>query len=203
VLARIVQPAEAADAYVAMVEENEIRAGLSYYERARTVVRSLEAGAFSSEREALQTLYAAASRPRRSKIGSFITLVRALDTDLSWPTHIPERLGLELSRRLTAEPAFAEAIKAALSPQATAPAEELLRLEACLAAPQSDGTGHSKPAPAAASKSPPSPAPKPTHPTADVQLSSELEQGRIVLSGSGVTAAFAQRLETWLKGQHG
>ena len=38
VLAQIRVPEGSSDAYVAMVEENEIRAGLSFYERARIVV---------------------------------------------------------------------------------------------------------------------------------------------------------------------
>ncbi|MFU8836620.1 MAG: ParB/RepB/Spo0J family partition protein, partial [Roseovarius sp.] len=78
VLALLRQPASSEEAYVAMVEENEIRLGLSYYERARIAARAVEAGVFPSTRVALQSLFASASRAKRSKIGSFLTLYHAL-----------------------------------------------------------------------------------------------------------------------------
>jgi hypothetical protein len=46
VLAFLRQPASSEEAYVAMVEENEIRLGLSYYERARIAAKSVEAGVY-------------------------------------------------------------------------------------------------------------------------------------------------------------
>ncbi|WP_238705121.1 ParB/RepB/Spo0J family partition protein [Parasedimentitalea marina] len=42
--ALVIQPETAQDAYVAMVEENEIRVNLSHYERARIAVRALREG---------------------------------------------------------------------------------------------------------------------------------------------------------------
>ena len=44
---------EAPDAYIAMIEENETRVGLSYFERARIVVKSVEAGIFESHKSYL------------------------------------------------------------------------------------------------------------------------------------------------------
>lgn len=102
VLALVRQPDSAADAYVAMVEENEIRLGLSYYERARIAARAVEQGVFDSDKQALQRLFSNASRARRSKIGSFLTLWRHLDGSLRFPTAIPERLGLALEKALDA-----------------------------------------------------------------------------------------------------
>ena len=72
VLALLRRPAGAAEAYRAMVEENEIRAGLSYYERARIAARAAEVGAFENPRAAIAALFAAGSRAKRSKIGSFL-----------------------------------------------------------------------------------------------------------------------------------
>ena len=46
------------DAYVAMVEENEIRVGLSFYERARIAAKSVEAGVYPDDRAALRALFA-------------------------------------------------------------------------------------------------------------------------------------------------
>ncbi|KIN70123.1 ParB-like nuclease [Sulfitobacter noctilucae] len=94
------QPAAAQDAYVAMVEENEIRVGLSYYERAQIVARTVQAGVYNSHKIALQTLFSSASRAKRSKIKSFLPVVEELGTVLHHPAAIGERLGLELSQRL-------------------------------------------------------------------------------------------------------
>ncbi|AVW93587.1 hypothetical protein DA792_21340 (plasmid) [Celeribacter baekdonensis] len=48
VLAIVRQPKTSSDAYVAMVEENEIRADISFYERARIVVKALEQGSIQT-----------------------------------------------------------------------------------------------------------------------------------------------------------
>ncbi|MEL6646749.1 MAG: ParB N-terminal domain-containing protein, partial [Pseudomonadota bacterium] len=94
VLARLITPGTEADAYVAMVEENEIRVGLSYYERARIVLRAEQEGVYPTRKAALQSLFANVSRAKRSKIGSFVTVVEALDETLRFPTELGERLGL-------------------------------------------------------------------------------------------------------------
>lgn len=107
VLALLRQPATASDAYVAMVEENEIRLGLSYYERARIVARAAEMAVFSDEASALKALFAAASRAKRSKIGSFLAVYHALDARLRFAGAIPERLGLALARAMQADAVFA------------------------------------------------------------------------------------------------
>lgn len=93
-------PDNAQAAYVAMVEENEIRVGLSYFERARIVARAVEEGVCRTEKEALNTMFGSASRAKRSKIKSFLPLVEALGAHLKFPTAIGERLGLELAARL-------------------------------------------------------------------------------------------------------
>ncbi len=129
VLAQVRHPDTAASAYVAMIEENEIRVGLSYYERARVTAKAVEAGVFPTEKAALQRLFSAASRARRSKIGSFLAIHRHLDAVLRFPAALPERLGLSLARLLEAEPAVARPLAADLvaKPAQTA-AEEQSRL---------------------------------------------------------------------------
>jgi ParB-like chromosome segregation protein Spo0J len=97
-------PETAEAAYTAMVEENEIRVALSPYERARIVAKSVEQGVFPSHKQALQTLFAAASRAKRSKIGSFLPVVAALDGVLAHPAALTERLGLRLSKLLEDDP---------------------------------------------------------------------------------------------------
>ena len=106
VLALLRRPAEASDAYLAMVEENEVRVGLSYYERARVVARAVEQGVFETKRDALRALFHAASRAKRSKIGSFLAVVEALDGALSFPEMIGERQGLALARMMDDDPGF-------------------------------------------------------------------------------------------------
>ena len=96
VQALVRRPETAADAYVAMVEENEIRVGLSQYERARVAARATERGVFPSEKAALLALFATASRPKRSRIRAFLELYHALDGVLRFPAQLPERLGLQL-----------------------------------------------------------------------------------------------------------
>lgn len=90
------QPETAADAYISMVEENEVRVGLSQYERARVAARATQRGIFESEKKALLALFASASRAKRSRIRAFLEIYHTLDDVLRFPAHLPERLGLDL-----------------------------------------------------------------------------------------------------------
>ena len=113
-LARIIAPETAADAYVSMIEENEIRASLSLYERARIVAKAVEAGVFPDTRDALLTLYAATPRAKRSKIKSVVGVVDTLDGALRFPTQLSERACLDLARALEGDPGLAEVLRARL-----------------------------------------------------------------------------------------
>ena len=126
------RPGNAAAAYVAMVEENEIRLGLSQYERARVAARAAERGVFPSEKAALLALFAGASRAKRSRIRAFVEIYHALDDALRFPTHLPERLGLRLVEllRAGAAPEIAAALDAAAPRD---PEAELAVLEALVA----------------------------------------------------------------------
>lgn len=126
-------PEEAAQSYVAMVEENEIRVGLSYYERARVVAETTARGVFADQSSALRTLFATASRAKRSKIGSFIDIHEALGDLLVFPAEIPERLGLALVSRLRLE--GRHRIRAALQGRRAATAAAELALLEKLARP--------------------------------------------------------------------
>ncbi|SDX92584.1 chromosome partitioning protein, ParB family [Albimonas donghaensis] len=108
-------PADAA-AYVAMVEENEIRVGLSPYERGRIAVVAAERGAFESVEAAVDRLFAAASKAKRSKIRSFATLHSGLGDLLLHAPRISERLGLRLADLLReGGPAVRREMRAALA----------------------------------------------------------------------------------------
>ena len=106
ILAIIRHPDDAAASYLAMVEENEIRTGLSFYERGRIVACATDEGAYASDKDALAALFHAAPRAKRSKIGSFVRIVRALDDVLQFPTALSERSGLALAQALGADAGF-------------------------------------------------------------------------------------------------
>lgn len=129
------KPDASADAYVAMVEENEIRVGLSYYERASVAAEAVKRGVFETEKQALLTLFATASRPKRSRIRSFIEIHHALGDALRYPSHIPERLGLSLVEALRRDTGMAEKIRTGLAEKPTHSANAEIALLARLSAP--------------------------------------------------------------------
>jgi ParB/RepB/Spo0J family partition protein len=114
VLALLRKPEQASDAYKAMVEENEIRVGLSYYERARIAAKAVEQEVYASQKEALQSLFSTASRAKRSKIKSFQVIVAALDGALKFPEALGERAGLQLAKDLERDAGLAARLRQAL-----------------------------------------------------------------------------------------
>lgn len=191
VLAILRTPTSSADAYVAMVEENEIRVGLSYYERARITLRSVESGVFEDTQKALHGLFAAASRAKRSKIGSFISLVQHLDGALVFPTALGERAGLTLSRAIAEVDGLSERLRADLldSPAITAE-EELSRLTAAIHASQT------KPRAKAVL---PSAKVDEVQPGVFLKVAGSKAKPQLVLSGPKVDAAFQEKLQAWLR----
>ena len=179
VQALVRRPETAADAYVSMVEENEIRVGLSHYERARVAARATERGIFASEKAALLALFPTASRPKRSRIRAFLEIYHALDGTLRFPAQLPERLGLRLVEALRAGEAHRIAEGLARADPAT-PEAERAALADLLRRP------------------PARPAPTPLRP--DVSLEERLS-GRTLtlrLKGRGVTPALAAEVRALL-----
>ena len=84
-------------AYISMVEENEVRADLSHYERGRIAVLAAGQGVFPTVAEAVDALFAAASKAKRSKVRSFAMVHEALGDLLQFPTGLTEKAGLALS----------------------------------------------------------------------------------------------------------
>ena len=180
VLALLRRPEDSSQAYVAMIEENEIRAGLSYYERARIVLRAVEAGAFADAGAALRGLFASASRAKRSKIGSFTTIVSALDGALRFPRALGERQGLALAQALEADPDLAARLAGILRLEAPESAEaELALLQKAL-----------KPAKPA----------RPKRPPVQVLRRSSRE---VSLIGEGLDETFLKELEAWVAKRRG
>ena len=93
-------PEELGGAIVAMVEENEIRAQLSHYERGRIAVIAAQQGTFGSVETAVNALFAAASKAKRSKIRSFALIYEELGDMLERGESLREKDGLRLAQVL-------------------------------------------------------------------------------------------------------
>jgi len=181
VQALVRRPETAADAYATMVDENEIRVGLSHYERARVAAIATARGVFPSEKAALLALFATASRPKRSRIRAFLEIYHALDGALHFPAQLPERLGLALVEALRAGEASRIAEALAAADPATPEAERAL-LQQLL-------------------RRPAAPRPAPERLLPGVSLEARLS-GRILtlkLAGEGVTPALAAQARDLLR----
>ena len=197
------RPESAAEAYLAMVEENEIRVGLSYYERARIAARAAETGVYPDARAAIRGLFAAASRAKRSKIGSFLTLYAALGDRLAFPAALPERLGLALVKALEADPALAPKLAERLRKAApeSAEAEQAVLARAVRAAgPTAPGGAGGRPAKPAATLDKPADAEEPVR-GVYLQSGGGHLRPKLTLSGPRVDKDFRDRLVAWLKAQ--
>ena len=208
VKALVIAPESAQAAYVAMVEENEIRVNLSHYERARIALRAVEEGVYPTTRAALQGLYGSTTRSKRSKIGSFIVLVETLDPVLRHPTAISEKLGLALSKALTGDAGFAKAVKTRLKGQPRQRAgEEIQLLTAALSEDQARSAGKPR------RQDRPRPSPPEGDPTRRDGEAGEIapglrlryvrEERRIEIEGATVTETLHADLKAWLAARQG
>ena len=181
VLAVLRHPETAGAAYLAMIEENELRVGLSYYERARVAARAAEAGLFADAPAAIAALFATSSKAKRSKIGSFVRVYQELDDCLTYPVALPERLGLQVAQALKA--GQGDMIRAALT------AAEMPNAQAEM----------SLLAQAVRKKAERKTAPPPT----EIVTGIHLQRGRhgLTLTGPGVDAELENALTTWLQSQ--
>lgn len=130
------KPDQMGAVYTAMVEENELRAQLSPYERGRIAVVSADQGAFNSPDHAIDEIFAAASKSKRSKIRSFAQIHEELGDMLKHPTEISERNGLRLAHAL--RQGMASDIRIALiKDQGRGPASEWALIEPFIVAAES------------------------------------------------------------------
>ncbi|WP_164660172.1 ParB N-terminal domain-containing protein [Tropicibacter sp. Alg240-R139] len=88
------------DAYVSMVEENEVRANLTPYERGRIAVLSAGQGVFPNVSDAVDVLFASVSKAKRSKVRSFALVHECLGDLLRYPSALTEKAGLQLAGAL-------------------------------------------------------------------------------------------------------
>jgi ParB-like chromosome segregation protein Spo0J len=178
------------DVYLAMVEENEIRSGVSFYERARIAVRASDRGVYDSPKAAVRALFAAAPRAKRSKINSFVTLYEAFGDALRFPSALSEKQGLMLAKAVRERPAVSDVLRSALTGQLheTAKAEQAALKSALLDSGEVSNkakNGDLRPMEPAGS-----PQGKPVY--------LRLSKGKLVLDGTGVTAALEADLRAWL-----
>lgn len=222
VLARVIHPETAHDAYVAMVEENEIRVNLSHYERARIAVKAMAEGVYDTQKEALQGLFGNVARSKRSKIGSFMRLVEALDDVLYYPASISEKLGLALVREMNLDPNFTKELRTEIlltdRPVSEVEMEVLVQAvkisqglqEGPVHIPEPGEAGFADEVndapPARATQQATPGAPQKTAPerftqkiNAGLSLSFTPDKGRIELVGEAVTDDLKAALEAWLK----
>ncbi|MBT9385362.1 ParB/RepB/Spo0J family partition protein [Pseudooceanicola sp. CBS1P-1] len=126
------EPEAMGGTFAAMIEENEIRSGLSHFERGRIAVIASQQGAFVNVEAAVDGLFPMASKAKRSKIRSFALIFEELGDMLAFPDLIREKDGLKIAAALRngAESALREALARR---HAETPDEEAEMLTAALA----------------------------------------------------------------------
>jgi len=105
-------PGTMAEALAAMVEENEIRAELSPWERGRIAWLAHRQEVFPTIEEAVAKLYPAASRQKRARLRALAHLAEELDGHLTNPERLSQSQALRLSSAVQA--GFGEVIRTAL-----------------------------------------------------------------------------------------
>jgi ParB family chromosome partitioning protein len=99
-------------AFAAMVEENEIRAGLAPFERGLVCVTARNQGAFISIEEAVDKLYPNASRMKRTRLRAFAFFAEEMDGQFTAPEKLSYRQIERLSKAIVA--GFGELVRTAL-----------------------------------------------------------------------------------------
>ena len=182
----LLRPFDAApDAYLAMVEENEIRADLSFYERGRLAYEAARLGVFDSPAAAVKMLFQHAPAPKRSKILSFVALHEALGIVLRFPEAIPEKLGLALVKAMQQDPALASRLQDRL--EKVAPGNALLERNILEAALRPETVAQ----PLSESEA--------TQDDIITGIRIKARPGRVVLTGRSVDKDFLAALANWLQ----
>lgn len=178
------RPDGSQDAYLAMVEENEIRVSLGHYERGRIAAKAAEAGVYPDVQTALRHLFSSASPAKRSKIGTFVTIYHQLDAALRFPAALSERLGLALAAALEADAGLGPRLSQALARATPAtPAAEQALLAHALRPTKADRPPKGR---------------NEVAPGVWLQVAGKGVAARYTLSGPGLGTDFADILADWL-----
>ncbi len=110
--ATILHPKSIAEALTLMVEENDIRADLSPWEKGRIAVAARNHGHFDTIDAAVACLYPNATKMRRSRLRALALVVDELDDHLAAPETLSLRQSLRLAAALRA--GFTDLIRTAL-----------------------------------------------------------------------------------------
>ena len=110
--ATILHPKSIAEALTLMVEENDIRADLSPWEKGRIAVAARNHGHFDTIDAAIAALYPVADKMRRSRLRALALVVEELDGHLTAPETLSLRQSLRLAAALRA--GFTDLIRVAL-----------------------------------------------------------------------------------------
>ena len=106
-------PADIAEIYTAMVEENEIRRDLSPWERAAIAVTARDSGVFHTIEQAIDALYPASTRQKRNRLRNIAFLVQETDGLLTDPEGLNQNRLLRLHAAWTT--GYGEVIETALT----------------------------------------------------------------------------------------
>ena len=91
------RPADAAQVYVQMVEENAIRVGIAPWDQAMVAVRAARAEAWPGVDSAIDALYGNLSRQKRNRLRAIAHLADDLDGHLADPAALSERQLIRLA----------------------------------------------------------------------------------------------------------
>ncbi|WP_171182290.1 ParB N-terminal domain-containing protein [Ruegeria sp. HKCCD8929] len=118
VVARVSDPQkDRIDLYVDMVEENVIREDLTFAEMAQVaIIASRDQELDASDAEALVgRLYSSLHKMKRSYIRSFVLLLNELGDALMFPKAVSRNLGVEVVRKMRADPQRVEKLRESLA----------------------------------------------------------------------------------------
>jgi ParB family chromosome partitioning protein len=101
-----------ATSLAAMVAENEIRAGISPFERGLICVTARNMGAFASIEEAINGLYPTSCRVKRHRLRTLAYFAEEMDGQLAAPEKLSEQRAFRIARALSA--GFGDLMRTAL-----------------------------------------------------------------------------------------
>jgi ParB family chromosome partitioning protein len=91
------QPADVAEAYAAMVEENAVREALSPFEQGAIAAAARATGVFATIEEAVDRLYRTASYQKRSRLRTLAWLAQEIGEEITAPEKLSQAQALRLA----------------------------------------------------------------------------------------------------------